>query len=360
MYAKIRNVALENIVKIGSCVNPLKDFTEEAFAFLRILIFEKHSIMKIIPCVFLLIIIASCTQQGKPAETIAEGTDQPASSQPSVDDVKAAGDVVASQELPFHADSTFYIGFVHYFPETKEFYTSLYYRADEADDGDALDKLLDSTVYEDQETSRKRLPLTVASQWFVTEDIHKLFIYNSQHERVTTASLVRIEKLDGPLESEFIAVYKPETVAVEDNESYYGITSEKHGYQVMPVSIQEVEDPELDQAIMQHLKLGSQDLRMSHYRIQPGNSVYSAVSSDREAYITELKESNLKVLAERHDDTFFAGILPLPIQVSERPLLLVNEAVQESDVAWSYLAVFQDSAYVPANRGRMRIRYEEE
>lgn len=312
--------------------------------------------MKIFWCVFLLVIISSCTQPGKPAE---DKTDQPVSSQPSIDveDAVVAG---SQNDLPFHPDSTFYIGFVSYFPETKEFYTSLYYRADEVDDDGALDQLLDSTVYEDAETTRKRLPLAAAAKWFVTEDIHKLFIYNNLHEPVTAASLVRIEKLDGPVESEFIAVYKPETIDVQDNMGYYGITSKDHGYQVMPVSIREVKEQELDRAVIQHLNMGTQELRISHYKISPENSVYSAVSSERESYITELKGSDLKVLAERHNDTFFAGILPLPIQVNEKPLLLVEEAVQESDVAWSYLAVFQDSAYIPANRGRMRIKYKDE
>lgn len=313
--------------------------------------------MKIIRSIFLLLIISSCTQPDKPVE---DKTGEPVPVQPSAGAEDDTAHITGSQnDLPYHPDSTFYIGFVNYFPETKEFYTSLYYRADEVDDGDALDQLLDSTVYEDGETTRKRLPLATASKWFVTEDIHKLYVYNDLHELVTAASLVRIEKLDGPLESEFIAVYKPETVVAEDEASYYGITSKDHGYQVMPVSIRAVEGAELDQAIIQHLKGGSQELRMSHYKILPGNVVYSAVSSERDSYITELKASNLKVLAERHDDTFFSGILPLPIQLNERPLLLVDEAVQESDVAWSYLAVFQDSTYVPVTRGRMRIRYKD-
>lgn len=314
--------------------------------------------MKTAWCVFLLVVISSCTQPGKPVE---EKSDQPVSPQPSDVEDNTANVPGSQNELPFHPDSTFFIGFVRYFPETKEFYISLYYRADEVADDGALDQLLDSTVFEDAETTRKRLPLTAAEKWFVTEDIHKLFIYNNLHEPVTAASLVRIEKLDGPVESEFIAVYKPETVAgVQENMGYYGITSKDHGYQVMPGSIREVKEPELDRAVIQHLNMGTQELTISHYKILPENSVYSAVSSERESYITELKGSDFKVLAERHDDTFFAGILPLPIQVNEKPLLLVEAAVQESDVAWSYLAVFQDSAYVPANRGRMRIKYKDE
>ena len=314
--------------------------------------------MKIVLCVFLLLIITSCTQRGRPVE---DKSDLSVSSQPSAgaeDDTADAPE--SNDDLRYHPDSTFYIGFVNYFPETKEFYTSLYYRADEVDDGDALDQLLDSTIYEDAETTRKRLPMTVARKWFVTDDIHKLYVYNSLHELVTAASLVRIEKLDGVIESEFIAVYKPEAFIAEDQASYYGITSKDHGYQVMPVSIREVKDPELDQSIIQHLKPGTQEFSISHYKILPGNVVYSAVSSERESYITELKASNFKILAERHDDTFFSGILPLPIQVNERPLLLVDEAVQESDVAWSYLAVFEDSTYVPVTRGRMRIRHKGE
>lgn len=303
--------------------------------------------MKTVFALLFLITFLSCTQQTTPSETKTPDQDNNgiAEATPLADE-----DSVSE----YHGDSTFYIGFVEYFPDTKEYYTQLYFRKDNPD-VNAGNKLLDSTIVSDMDFSRERLPMAEAEKMLVMENMDKLFIYNKNHELITTGSLIRVESLFEAISSQFIAVYKPDKVVADKNEPLYGITAGSAGYEIPNFSVQEVKDQKLTEAILKKLDIDTSGLVIEHYKILPYNSIYSCLSTNQVSYITELKGDSLTILSFVNDDTIISGIFPLPIQVNNRPALLISGGVRESDYLWDYLAVFKDSSYVPAERDRLRI-----
>src|SRR5688500_12467894 len=107
-----------------------------------------------------------------------------------------------------HFDSTFYLGYVDYFPDTREFYTALFHReGHEYPDEDLLESKLDSVIVFDDDWGRERLPMEEARKFLVLSGLDTLSIYNRKHELVCRCPLTRVEYLWDGLENYFIAVF---------------------------------------------------------------------------------------------------------------------------------------------------------
>lgn len=304
------------------------------------------NIMKPLLTIFILIAISSCTQKTKLIETKA--------SEPVVSIAEYTADEKDTTSL-FYGDSTFYVGFVNYFPETKEYYTQLYFRADHPADFQ-LNHLLDSTIFSDMETGRDRLPMVEAERFLVIDGMEILSIYNNRHQLITTASLIRIEKLSSTIEDEFVAVYKGKEFISGINEPYYGVTEGYDGYELDDFSAELLENKKLNENIIQELAIDTTGLEIMHYKVLPENSIYSLLSTDKVCHITIWKGDSLAVLQSSYDDTIIMSIFPVALKVNDRPALLISAGVRNSDSMWEYLAVFKDSVYEGADRSRLVMK----
>jgi hypothetical protein len=250
-------------------------------------------------------------------------------------------------------DSTFYIGYVDYFPETKEFYTNLYYRkGHEYPDEELLESKLDSVIVLEDDWGRERLPMEEAKKLLVLSGLDTLFIYNRRNELVCNASLTRVEYLWNGMESFFIAVLTPGSKFLQQTGELYGISAPYRSLGVAVVSAEEIEDRDLNRDLMRKMKL-SQRLtwNMRHFRTGQRKGIYSVISSysvesnEGQSYLTSTEGSEVRILNREINNFHFLNILPLPLDVNGKPLLLISAGYPSSDVLWDYLAAFNGESY---------------
>ncbi|HET9487794.1 MAG TPA: hypothetical protein VFO54_10175 [Chryseosolibacter sp.] len=266
------------------------------------------------------------------------------------------------ETMPF--DSTIYIGYVDYFPETREFYTALFYReGHEYPDEDLLESKLDSVILFDDDWGRERLPMEEARNILVLSGLDTLSIFNRKHELICTSPLNRIEYLWNGLESYFIAVYASDRKFTEQREELYGVTSRYSALLDATCSAAEFKDDELDKFLVKKLKVNQgMEWEMRHYKIEPPEQTYSIISSysmqsnEALSYLTALEKTELQVLNEEVNNYHFLNILPLPLRVNGKPLLLISAGYPSSDVLWDYLAGYDGSRYDAIDYNRVHLR----
>ena len=269
-----------------------------------------------------------------------------------------------SPEISSVFDSTFYIGYVDYFPDTKEFYTALFYKdGHEYPDEELLESKLDSVISFDEDWGRERLPMEEARKLLVLSGLDTLSIFNRKHQLISTSPLSRVEYLWNGLESYFIAVYQSDGTLTAQTEELYGVSSHYAGLIRNSFMTEEISDHQLNDYLTEKLKISRLvDWDMRHYRITPPSSTYSIISSysiesnEGFSYLTTLESDNVRILNEEINNFHFLNILPVPVQVNGKPLLLISAGYPSSDVIWDYLAAFNGSAYDAIDFNRVKVK----
>jgi len=261
-------------------------------------------------------------------------------------------------------DSTFYVGYVDYFPETREFYTSLFYKeGHEYPDEDLLESKLDSVIIVDDDWGRERLPIEEARKILVLDGLDSLSIYNRRHELICTASLTRVEYLWNGLESYFIAVFESDTTDFEQTEELYGISASHKSFTTASFAEKEINDVGLNEFLIKKLKITrSVAWDMRHYRINPPGTIYSVISAysmtsnEAYSYLTSMENNEVSILNEEVDNYHFLNILPVPVRINEKPLLLISAGYPSSDVIWDYLAEYDGTRYEMVDYSRVHLK----
>lgn len=258
--------------------------------------------------------------------------------------------------LNIDLDSTLIISYANYFAETKEFAVMLYYQAGSDYYIDA--GKLDSTVFEGELVTRRRLPIEDASDEFYLQGLDSVFIYSENHVRVAKVALTRVESVDEETASYFAAVYNATGVTIDADNTYYCISANYAVPIIENFSTVEISDVELNNRIVESLKLdSSQNWVMHHVKVLPSEKIYSAVSLDSQSFIVETTDDGSKILKDVGEDYYYSKIFPVPILVNGKPLLLVSFAVAESDVEGDFLAVFNGTAYETAEYSRLKLKH---
>lgn len=263
-----------------------------------------------------------------------------------------------------HFDSTFYIGYVDYFPETKEFYTALFYRdGHEYPDEDLLESKLDSVIIFEEDWGRERLPLEEARKMLVLSGLDTLSIYNRKHERVAHCPLTRVEYLWNGLESHFIAVFKSDGTFSGQTEELYGVSADFPRNNFTFFSAEEISDSNLNLHLIKSLNLSRAiewDIR--HYNVSPPGNKFSVVSSysmesnESRSYLTFSENKQFTILNEEIDNFHYLNILPVPVYKNGKPLLLISAGYPSSDVLWDYLAAYDGRRYDALDFNRIHLK----
>jgi hypothetical protein len=262
------------------------------------------------------------------------------------------------------ADSTFYVGYVDYFPETREFYTSLFYReGHEYPDDDLLESKLDSVIVLDEEWGRERLPLAEARQLLMLSGLDTLAIFNRAQELVCRCPLARVEYLWDGMESYFIAVFQADAEFPGQTEELYGISANLPPEHFQKISAREISDPRFDEYLIRKLNMSrAQSWSMRHYRVDPADATYSVISSysmessKSRSYLAFSADNQTEILNEELDNYHYLNILPLPVHMNGKPLLLVSAGYPSSDLMWDYLAGFDGARYQVMDYNRVHLR----
>jgi hypothetical protein len=250
-------------------------------------------------------------------------------------------------------DSTVYIGAAGYFPDTKEFYIPLYYRLES--DNYVDPEKLDSIISEKEGNVRKRLPLAEAVKEFYLEEMEHVLLFNSDNEFLGRLSLKRVEYMEDQISSQFVAVYPAIKLAHNPDDLHYAVSA---NYSPLPkdsFDVEELEDVALDTAVLHGVNLAqSSRCVTNHFKVLPAGNIYSILSNDTVSLLTETIDNHTTVLQEG-DDFHFGNIMPLPISVYGKPIILVYYYVPETDVTGNFISAFNGTSYEGASYGRVKL-----
>jgi hypothetical protein len=260
---------------------------------------------------------------------------------------------------PIQQDSSIFISEVNAFDETSEFYTPVDVLETLSGElpWDELSRSLDSLIYKYGEYggSRKRLPLKIAKNYFNLGGIDRISIYNIKGHLVTDAVFERVEYLDGEIEGEFIAVYRPMIPAWYTEDVAYCMSAGEHGYQTINPSMREVRNAELSTRLSGMFLTDSAKVQeIKHFEFPHYKGVYSTVVLDRGSYLIETVGDQSTVLYRSKDDETIIEVMPVHLEINGKPVLLITEGVNETDMIWTYLAVHSPTGYQPVIGSRIK------
>lgn len=270
-----------------------------------------------------------------------------------------------SEEPPdITGDSTLYIGYVDYFPETREFYTALFHREGlEYPNEDLLEGRLDSVIISDEDWGRERLPMDEARRMLILSDLDTLTVFNRKHEQICRCPLTRVEYLWNGMESYFIAVFKSDLPSFEQREELYGFSGHFPPESRVLFSAEELTDENYNEYVKEKLRFNrALEWQMRHYRIQPHGSIYSVISSyapgtsEVNSYLALQENDAVHILNEELNNFQYLNILPVPIHINGRPLLLISAGYPSSDVLWDFLAGFDGRGYEAIDYNRIHLK----
>jgi hypothetical protein len=290
--------------------------------------------------------VFSCSTKTQVTDPVSNPLDSPALPTREAQEVQA-------DSYPIEFDSSsIYIGLVSYFPETKEFYTSLYSGYTNPDH-DAMYEKLDSVIVSSEELRRERVPMEDARKHFLLQGLDTILIYSSKHRFVSEAVLVRVEYFEEIIDGGYIAVFKAADREVTDTE-FYGVTARKKTVDYRDFYTEQLEDERLTDIVIQKLGKDTSGMYVGwHVRVMPMNTIYSAISNDNESFLSEMNKDGAVILKQMEEDELLTGFLPLPYAQNGKPLFLMHASVRESDMSWEFLAGFDGKNFSDVKFGRI-------
>lgn len=300
----------------------------------------------------LLLILIGCSPPASNDEGVSASSNPVLDSLPG--DVVSPGiDPISVDEKRLKPDTSLYIGEIWTFPETGELYTPLYYH--EGIDVDKvyqwLPKQTDSTIYEDVEVRRRRLPVTIAKKYLNLSGLDTISVFE-KGKFACTARLVRVEYFDDIIESQSIAVFKP--IGSLPEEPDYCISSGRNPFESVAISYETFEDEQLTkQLLATYGRDASQLWHASHTRILPYDAVYSAISFDSRLLLVETQNGQSRVLLDEGQNTSIFELIPTHLQSNGKPILLLKMVVNETDIMWTALAIYSGKEYITVDGNRI-------
>ena len=261
---------------------------------------------------------------------------------------------------PFEA--SLYIGDVDYFFNSNEFYTPLFLRDRYENAGeDWLETRLDSVIEQNEDWGRERLPMEEAEEYFILTGLDTLSIYDTTHTKVCDCPLKRVEYFWNGMETRFVAVFANTGNPVSSEAQFYGVGQAPERVRFPAFAVDILQDPGFDAHVMGALDFrGNANWRMRHYALRRPPLTYSVVSAETEtaeslSWLTLHEEDRITILNEEVNSVQYLGIVPIPILVNDKPLLLMSVGYPSSDMAWEYLAAYDGAGYDAVAYNRIRL-----
>lgn len=252
------------------------------------------------------------------------------------------------------SDSAFFMGFANYFTSTQEFYVSLHAKTDSA--YNYAEAKLDSTIYEEDGVSRKRLGLQEGRSLFFLNGMDTILIFNRAHHIIAKTTLTHIEYFSDMISGEFVAVYKADRPVKMEGGPWYCMSAGIRPPFEPVFSSEEINDLDLNARIAKRLKSDlSKDWKMQHVRVMPSGSIFSTASVDTTSFLLETTEGKIRILKQVNNDYHFGQIVPVPVTVNDKPLILIAYYFPETDVEGYFLSAYNKGAYEPMHYNRLGV-----
>jgi hypothetical protein len=209
---------------------------------------------------------------------------------------------------------------------------------------------------------RERLPMKEAKKMLELSGLDTLSVFNRRHELICRCPLTRVEYLWNGLESYFIAVFRSDEKPFEQTEELYGMSGHFPLTERTLFNAEEVNDVLYSEFVRRKLDFSAGlQWDMRHYRIVPSGVVYSIISSHEThtdevmSYLAFNEGNDVRILNEELNNFQFLNILPIPVQMNGKPLLLISAGYPSSDVLWDYLAGFDGNRYEAVDYNRIHF-----
>src|SRR5688572_11691391 len=292
----------------------------------------------------LIMMMSACTQQKETTtETKADSTQ--------------TSQEILRDPIQLQNDTSIFISSIIPFDETREFYTPVY-TLDNLEEGawESIATKLDSVVYVgDDETKRTRLPLNIAKQYFNLSGLNRISLYNQVGNRITDATLVRIEYLEDLIESQYVAVFKPTIPSAFTSDVYYCITASADSLKTISVGYKELTDTNLTAKLFQRFKIDSTKVwEINHLQFLRDNSIWTAIALDQGSFLIETKGNESTILYQSNEDYSIMEVMLVHIEINTKPVLLVTFGKNETDWIWTSLMVYSSKGYEVVNSSRIR------
>jgi hypothetical protein len=253
-----------------------------------------------------------------------------------------------SSELAPEADSLGFVGFIDAIEGTDELYTDLFFRKDSFQNMyDFLARSSDSLVYQDDQIKRSALPFPVAQEYFDLRGLNSVELFDARNQLLGTARLQRIEFYEEVVEAGFVAVFKMDKQS--SKEPQYCL-SKGMGLSIIKdvryaIRILKRADGEIQkQIVTTHPGV------LREIEFMPANKRYLVISGDTSEHIFESETGN--ILYQSKQSETIIRVIPVPIEVNGRPLLLVSFSEPETDIFWERLLRFNGERYEFSPRNR--------
>ncbi|WP_343695698.1 hypothetical protein [Flavobacterium sp.] len=254
-------------------------------------------------------------------------------------------------------ENVHYLGFVNkfYFSNKNEAYIELYFNNEEIDEKEynQLIKLSDSLVYKDDENDRYKFPTSLSSKNFDLRGLSKLAIYDENNKFFCNANFVRVEYLNQPISSYFIAVYKTEKKITSDH--YYGISNFEKDFESSNYTISK--DTLLTQKLLTRLNIpksyyGLEDSG-THILSAKNDTILSVVNSENSAYIVSHTDKDFKILYKSSESENINELRVVPIIRNKLPCILTKNSKPDTDTEWNNLFLYNGTKYIIAKQQRI-------
>jgi hypothetical protein len=284
-------------------------------------------------CCISFILFVSCQSPVKESSTPIRRGD------PGQDSSLNKNTIEATKDLVF-------IGKVGFFKETGEFYTSLSFKnPDYSEPFEKLQLKTDSLIFQDEERKRKRLPLSLAREFFALANMDSLELYDANQNHLSQAVLVRTELREDVIEGEFVAVYRTMQPLEKPEVVLYGVSS-FNSEVFTEVKTQPHSDSVFSRKLIKAFDLFPDSvIDVQHIKLLPSEDIYSVIVMVGKCLLTGYQDGKFVLLKTINDDYYIYDIAPTGFSVNHKPVFLAELAVHETDAFWSGVLYFDGKEF---------------
>lgn len=272
--------------------------------------------------------------------------------------------MVLIYSFSFAQSREIYINKTWTFEGNRAFYIPLHLPDSLNSNFEFLKNKADSVIVSETFLTRKKLPDDITSQYFDLQNIQKIRIYNSEHELVSVATFKRVEYYEDMIDGMFIAVFEPEKDQILHlKETSLYCLSENAVSFVEKIKSEEIVKKQWTEKIRRKIYFNQDNLlTIKHFEVKMDAkdkltllSLQNPETKKMSTYLLEQNGPELVILQQFEKDFVIWDLLPIPVSVNNKPVLLVEIVRPETDFTGYVLAVFNGNNYRFYHDMRLKI-----
>lgn len=248
-----------------------------------------------------------------------------------------------------------YINKVWGFQGNHEFYLPLQLKDSVAhtDPFEFLKTQTDSIISANTYQQRKRLLADTAREYFELDILQTIAIYNSGYDFLTDATFKHVEYFEDMIDGMFIAVFEPANKNLDVGEMELFCLAGDYKSLVEKTKTEEVTKKKWDEKTRDHISFDQESLlTIRHYEIkQNGTTVLTALSVqnpdtfETSSFLISRQGQSLTVLKQMKEEQVIWDVLPTPLAYNQKPVLLVEMVIPQTDFTGYTLGIFNGTGY---------------